>query len=190
VSDELRQDWTISRAALRCILGAYIGVPASSLEFTVGPYGKPEVVGSSLAFNASHTRGLALVAVTAGGRIGIDVERIEPGIDVEALSRRFFAPAEAEAILALRPERRIDAFYACWTRKEAFVKAVGAGLTLPLDGFRVTVQPDHAPALLSVDWDPLAPRRWRFADLSELEVAATLTVEVVDPLIRRFTWMS
>ena len=130
----------------------------------------------------SPTRaGLALLGIAESGRIGVDAESIRTGIEVEDLSRRFFAPAETEEILALAPDAQLAAFFTCWTRKEAFVKALGIGLSAPLDQFRVTVLADEPARLVSVAWDH--PDRWSLVDLSEPNVAAALAVEGPPPLL-------
>ncbi len=174
---ELCQEWTVARGALRCILGTYTRSEPRTLVLGAGPHGKPELVGpgEDIPFNLSHTRSLALLAVAGAGRVGIDAETVCPVIEVEDISRRFFAPAEADEILALAPEARRAAFFACWSRKEAFVKAVGTGLSVPFDGFRVTVRADQSARLISVDWDE--PDRWSLVDLSEAGVAAAVAVE-------------
>jgi len=97
------------------------------------------------------------------GRVGVDAEIVHPEIEVANLSRRFFASAEADEISSLPPEAHLAAFFACWTRKEAFVKALGAGLSVPLDRFQVTVRVDQPSRLMSVDWDESG--RWALVDV-------------------------
>ena len=154
-----------------------------------GPHGKPELVGpgEDIPFNLAHTDGLALLAVAGSGRVGIDAEVVRFGIEMEDMSRRFFAPAEADEILALAPDARLAAFFACWTRKEAFVKALGTGLPVPLYRFQVTVRADQPARLVSVAWDE--PNRWSLVDLGEPGVAATLAIEESAPVVRRFNFV-
>lgn len=182
---ELQKNWTIARGALRYILATYTQSDPRSLEFRVGPYGRPELARppGNISFNLSHTGGLALLAVANGSRVGIDAEEVCSGIEVEQLCRRFFAPAEADEILALSSEAQLGAFFATWTRKEAFVKALGGGLSVPLDRFRVTVRPEEPAQLISVDWDE--PAQWNLVDLSEPNIAAALAVEGISPVVRR-----
>ena len=120
---------------LRCILATYARSEPRSLALQAGPHGKPELVGpgQDIPFNLAHTEGLALLAIAGSGRVGSDAEVVRVGIEMEDMSRRFFAPTEADEILALAPEARLAAFFACWTRKEVFVKALGTGLSVPLD---------------------------------------------------------
>jgi 4'-phosphopantetheinyl transferase len=140
-----------------------------------------------IPFNFSHTVGLALVAVAGSGRVGIDAERVRPEVEVEDLSRRFFAPAEAAEILALSPDARVAAFFSCWTRKEAFVKALGGGLSVPLNSFQVSVQSDQPARLLWAEGD--ASGRWNLLDLSEPGIAAARVVEGPAPVLRRMSFV-
>jgi 4'-phosphopantetheinyl transferase len=129
------------RAAVRGILAAYLDVEPAAVRFRYGERGKPELEPrGDLRFNVAHSDELALVAVTRGRDVGVDVERVDRERD-RRVARRFFAASEHAAIEAL-PERERDlAFLRCWTAKEAYVKALGRGLSLPLDSFEVTVTP-------------------------------------------------
>ena len=188
-SRELCQRWMVARGALRCILATYSQSEPSSLVLRAGPKGKPELVwpAENISFNLSHTCGLALLAIAGRGRVGVDAETVRPGIEVADLSRRFFAPAEADEILRLPPEAQLAAFFACWTRKEAFVKALGTGLAVPLDRFQVTVRADQPARLISVDSDEFD--RWTLVDVSEPGIAAALAVEGRAPVLRRLKFM-
>jgi 4'-phosphopantetheinyl transferase len=184
-SRELCERWTVARGALRCILAKYSQSEPNSLVLRAGPHGKPELVrpADNISFNLSHTSGLALLAVAGSGRVGVDAEVVRPGIEVADLSRRFFAPSEADEILGLPPQAQLAAFFACWTRKEAFVKALGSGLSVPLNRFRVTVRADEPPRLVSIDWDE--SEQWTLVDVGEPGIAATLAVEANSPVLRR-----
>jgi 4'-phosphopantetheinyl transferase len=184
-SRELCERWTVARGALRCILATYFQSEPSSLVLRAGPYGKPMLVwpAENISFNLSHTGDLMLLAIAGNGRVGVDAEIICPGIEVADLSRRFFAPVEADEILGLPPEAQLAAFFACWTRKEAFVKALGAGLSVPLDRFRVSGRADHPARLMSVDWGESG--LWTLLDVGEPGIAATLAVEGRSPVLRR-----
>lgn len=182
---QLRERWVVSHGALRYILGRYARLEPSALRFEPGPNGKPDLYPPvrHISFNVCHSAGLALVAVAAGERIGIDAEIVRTGIDVENLSRRFFTPAEVDEILGLASESRLAAFFACWTRKEAILKALGSGLAEPLDRFQVTVRPDEPARLVSGDGEPCD--RWTLLDVSEDGVAAALAIEGRAPTLRR-----
>jgi 4'-phosphopantetheinyl transferase len=184
-SHELCERWTVAHGALRWILATYSQSEPSSLVLRAGPQGKPGLVwpGKNISFNLSHTCGLALLAVAGSGRVGVDAEIVRPGVEVADLSRRFFAPAEADEILGLAPQAQVAAFFACWTRKEAFVKALGTGLSVPMDRFQVTVRADQPARLMSVDWDE--SDQWTLVDVGEPGVAATLAVEAHSPVLRR-----
>jgi 4'-phosphopantetheinyl transferase len=183
---QLRSRWTAARGALRYILSVYAGTQPSSLVFRVGRFGKPYLrrPGTDIGFNFSHTGGVAFLAVTAESRVGVDAEIVHPIADLEGISRRFFAAPEADEILCLTPEARLSAFFACWTRKEAFVKALGNGLQMDLDRFRVNVRADEPPRLISMDWHDSST--WSLADLGEPGIAATLAVDGPPPEILRF----
>jgi len=150
-----RRRFVVGRATLRALLGACLSVAPERIDFVQGPHGKPELapgIGhTGLRFNVAHSGGWVLLAAARDAAVGVDVERVRPLPDAEALAERFFAAAEAAALRALPDGLRAGAFFACWTRKEAFVKAHGAGLTLPLGSFEVTLCPGDAPAVVRVD---------------------------------------
>jgi 4'-phosphopantetheinyl transferase len=183
---EVSGRWTVARAAVRSILARYVGSAPQSLLFRIGTYGKPELAGAerNICFNLSRTRGLALLAITDTRRIGIDAETVHPDIDIEGISRRFFARGEVDEIAALAPDAQLTAFFACWTRKEAFIKAIGIGLSFPLHSFRVTVRPDQPARLISIAGDE--PNKWTLVDLAQPGVAAALALEGEAPVLRRF----
>ncbi|HEX2294882.1 MAG TPA: 4'-phosphopantetheinyl transferase superfamily protein [Actinomycetota bacterium] len=152
-----RQAFVVTRGVLRRLAGRYLDVAPESVTFSYGPQGKPEVAG--LAFNVSHAGDLALVAVAPAGRVGVDVEAMRPGVEMRALARRFFTDAENEALDRLSDADLARGFYGCWTAKEAFVKAVGQGVSFGLGRVEVAVPP-AAPALVALDGDPAAARAW------------------------------
>lgn len=137
--DHHRREFAAIHGATRWLLGRAVGQPPEALRFAAGAWGKPALADApGVQFNLSHTRGMALLAVGAKP-LGVDVERIKPELDWRPLARRFFAPQEVAALEALPAEEQRRAFFCCWTRKEAYLKARGMGLSLPLDGFAVTV---------------------------------------------------
>jgi 4'-phosphopantetheinyl transferase len=134
------------RGRLRQLLATYLGRP---LTFDRNAYGKPSVRdGGDLRFNVSHSDGLAL-CVVGSVEMGCDVERRNPAHADPAVAERLFAPGEWRRFAALPEERRVEGFFNCWTRKEAFIKAIGLGVSLPLHSFEVSLAPGDAPALLS-----------------------------------------
>jgi 4'-phosphopantetheinyl transferase len=157
-----RRSFVSTRAAVRELLASYLGMGPREVRFSYAPKGKPEVPG--LAFNASHAGDLALVAVTPSGSVGVDVERVRVADDLAALARRFFGETENRALAALSGDAFVAGFYSCWTRKEAFVKALGEGLSFELDRAEVSVHPEPA-RLRSVDGDAEAAAGWTMADV-------------------------
>ena len=157
----------VSHAALRDILARYLSRAPQSLLFETNAYGKPFLAGddSWLHFNLSHSGEWALVAVTSLGPVGVDVEQVRDDFSGEAIARRFFSPSEVEAFLALPPELRTQGFFSCWTRKEAFIKAVGMGVSFALDGFAVSLHPDEQPRVLWVRDNPQEADSWSLLDL-------------------------
>lgn len=156
--------WTVARATLRSILGETLGVEPRHVRFVHGERGKPELAEpfarSGLRFNLSHSAGLALCALTGKRRIGVDIERVRPLADLEQIADRTFSPREREAIRRLAPEFRHEAFFNCWTRKEAYIKAIGEGLAHPLDRFSVSLVPGAPARLECVDDDPTEAKAW------------------------------
>jgi len=155
---EHRVRFVVAHGALRHILASHTGVPPGRIALATTETGKPFIPGSSLAFNLSHSDGLAICAVAPEGELGADVECLRPIDDADALVERFFAADERRQYEALPPQERLTTFYSIWTRKEAFLKATGAGLNRELQSFDVDVSPEAtAPALRSMV-DP--PGRW------------------------------
>ena len=151
-----RRSFVTTRGALRTLIGSYIGAAPESVELTYGANGKPEVEG--LSFNVSHAGDVALAAF-GPGRIGVDVEEMRPDVEMRALARRFFTRAENEALARLSGDELVRGFYGCWTCKEAFVKAMGEGLSFELDRVEVAVHPEPA-GVLSVDGDAAGAAHW------------------------------
>jgi 4'-phosphopantetheinyl transferase len=188
-----RVAFTVARAAARSILGACLEANPCGLVFQYGPQGKPALDGaaanSGLRFNVSHSGQLALVAVTRDREIGVDIERIRPLKAGDRLPERFFSQAEVKSLRALPETKQLEGFFTCWTRKEAYIKAKGGGLSVPLDQFTVSLAPGEPPALLDVRWDLQEPRRWTFANLyPEDGYAAALIAEGSDWTLKRWQW--
>src|SRR4051812_44583804 len=166
-----RENYTVAHAALRLILGRYVGLEPSGLQFGSGVQGKPFLLESpasqDIRFNLSHSHELALYSVSVGREIGVDIEfiRSDPDIDISAIAERFFSLDEREALLKLPPSMRKEGFYNCWTRKEAYIKARGEGLSLPLDQFSVSFKPGERAALVRVAEDPGEIANWRLQEL-------------------------
>ncbi len=182
-----REHFIAARAVLRILLGRYLDRSPAALSFTYSPHGKPELAAAAdgsttgLRFNLAHSHGLALYAITRGRRIGIDVERVRPGLGADAIATRFFSAHEIAALRALPIEMQEAAFFRCWTRKEAFIKASGEGLAFPLDQFNVTLAPRDPAALLSIRGALGEAQRWTLQDLPvDAGFAGALAVEGQD----------
>jgi 4'-phosphopantetheinyl transferase len=185
-----RDRFTVGRARLRQLLGRYLGKDPAALEFRYGHAGKPELAGTGLPFNVSHSDSLALIGIGGPGRLGVDIERIRPRTEPDSFGS-FFAPAEEAALLRLPREMRERAFFACWTRKEAYIKGRGDGLGFGLDRFEVSVSPDAPASLLRVLDHPEEASRWELHSLDTApDYAGALAVEGHDWRLRSFDWKS
>jgi len=158
-----RDLYLVGRSMMRALLGGYVGCQPSEVPLCYSAHGKPGLspdVQTDLQFNLSHSRELALFAVTRGSPIGVDVEFVQPTVMNERVAEEFFSSYEVAALRALPAELKSQGFFNCWTRKEAFIKAKGEGLSMKLDQFDVTLQPGHPAKLLSIRPDPIntAPR--------------------------------
>jgi 4'-phosphopantetheinyl transferase len=159
-----RRRFVIGRGIVRTLLGEYVGRAPSGLVFSYGPHGRPDLDG--IAFNVSHSGDRAVLAVASGGDVGVDIEELRPEPAEEQVAERFFSPSEVVELRALPADQQPRAFLSCWTRKEAFIKALGDGLSLALDSFDVTLRPGEPPALTRTAWSSSEPARWRVRDLS------------------------
>jgi len=163
--EEHRRRYKVAHGALRTILGRYLSADPHTLHFDHGPKGKPQLADPNhqhLAFNLSHSGELALVGLTLKPAIGVDVEELRPLRDMLNLAKHTFAPSEYETLNALPSDQHIEGFFNCWTRKEAYIKAIGLGLSQPLDEFHVSLRPAEPARLLWALDQPDAQERWTF----------------------------
>jgi 4'-phosphopantetheinyl transferase len=151
---------------MRQILAGYLETDPGAVKFTQNEYGKPALNGApDLRFNLSHSQACALLAVSSGSQVGIDIEAIRADIDRDNIPRRFFSPREAAALAALPEHDQVRAFFACWTRKEAYIKGCGLGLAIPLEAFEVSISPDEQPRLVTpAPGQPFA-EKWSLYDI-------------------------
>jgi 4'-phosphopantetheinyl transferase len=167
LADIHRQHFVVAHARLRQLLAAPLGLAPEAIAFGAGPHGKPELAGtgakSGLHFNLSHSDGVGLVGWSWNRQIGVDVEVWRTMRDAAALVRRFFSPAEGTAWEALPEGERQEAFFNLWTRKEAYIKALGRGLSLPLDSFDVSHQSSAGARLLRPSALAADGRPWSLA---------------------------
>jgi 4'-phosphopantetheinyl transferase len=187
-----RDRYIAARGILRDLLGKYLHCAPRSIEFVYGPYGKPALASDALrpaiCFNLSHSHGLAAVAIGQEREVGIDVELIRAEFASEAIAKRYFSAREIDELSRLPAELRTEGFFLCWTRKEAYIKAKGDGLQIPLDSFDVSLSPGRPTTLSSVD-EP----RWGIESFvpslaSERRYAAAVVAEGKDWRTRYFEW--
>jgi 4'-phosphopantetheinyl transferase len=163
-----RRRAVIGRGYLRLLLGEILDLPANKLQFEYDEFGKPGLIpeqGLPLQFNVSHSGDLILIAITMDRAVGVDVEKIRTDLDPDDIAARFFSANECKILASLAGPVRFKAFFTCWTRKEAYLKARGVGLSLPLDQFDVSFLPDEEPRLLATRHDPDEARQWRLQAL-------------------------
>lgn len=177
-----RDRFILRRGLLRILLGGYLELDSGRLHFTYGAGGKPALAplfrGAQLRFNVSSSAGLVLYAVTRGREVGVDIEAVQPAIARERIPEHFFSPGEIAALRALPVDAQVEAFFACWTRKEAYVKARGEGLVQRLDSFGVTLIPGEPAALLCARDGAEEASRWSLQALAPGRgYAAALAVE-------------
>jgi 4'-phosphopantetheinyl transferase len=164
--DRHRRRFIAARAALRAVLAGYLGQHPRKIQFLYGEHGKPHLDDPPpLEFNLAHSGELALIAVTGTHAVGVDVELERDNVADEGIAERFFSASEVAALHSLPTEQRQAAFFRCWTRKEAFLKATGKGLSFGLDQFSVSLLPAEPAALLSVPTGTENPARWSFFHL-------------------------
>jgi 4'-phosphopantetheinyl transferase len=188
-----RRRFVVARGTLRGLLARYTALDPAALRFQYGRRGKPalaaELNATGLRFNLSHSHELALYAVARGRELGIDVEQRRPDRAEAGIAERFFSPRELEALRALPTERWTEAFFTCWTRKEAYIKAKGAGFGIALDQFDVTVAPGQPAVLLATRQDPPDAARWSLHDLHPGDgYAGALAMEGDARILRYWQW--
>ncbi len=158
------------RSALRNLLACYIAVPANEIHFEYGSKGKPGLIAEQnpggLQFNVSHSANVALIAIGSQHRLGVDIEKIKADIDPASLAERFFSRRERAGLETLPNSLRLSGFFACWTRKESFLKATGDGLSFALSDFSVTTHPDLAASIEEISGNTELGKHWFLADLN------------------------
>jgi 4'-phosphopantetheinyl transferase len=183
-----RRRYITAHAALRSILSIYVNSPARELQFASGPYGKPKLASihdkKKIDFNLSHSHELALIAVTQGREIGIDVERVREDFAFDEVAQRFFTTREVAALHALPLHFQREAFYKCWTSKEAFLKAKGTGLSGQLDEVEMMLT-DHVVRLKGT-----VPNLSLIDLTVDAGYVAALVVDGVEPQLTYYAWES
>ena len=178
-----RNEYFVSRGTLRTLLGAYLVAPPAELRFQYSDFGRPALAGvyeeGKLNFNVSHSGGITLWAFAMNRQIGIDVEKIRHDFSILEIAERFFSESERKALKDLPEQEQHDAFFRCWTRKEAFIKALGEGLSHPLDQFDVSLSPGVPPQLLATRPCGAESQHWAIWDIAvPAGYAAALVAEL------------
>jgi len=177
-----RQRFMVARATLRQLLAEYLEIAPSDISFRYSANGKPELAGeldSAIRFNVAHSQSTAAFAFTLGPRVGIDVELVRDDVDADAIARRFFSESEQDSLARLSGAQKYLGFFNCWTRKEAYLKAVGSGLfSLPLRDFDVTLAPGEPAKLLATRPNAALASHWSMSALTlRTDYAAAVVAE-------------
>jgi 4'-phosphopantetheinyl transferase len=193
LSDVDARRYMAARASLRSLLGAYVGIEPSELRFIYDRFGKPglggEAQAASVRFSVSHSADLGLFGFVRKHRMGVDVEHVRTDIDVEGLAKNHFSRNEFEKLRSQPSDRQLEAFFCCWTRKEAYLKARGEGMSHGLDRFEVSFTPGEPVAILCADDDPDVSRRWTLEHLSpEPGYLGAVAVETANVTFQCFRW--
>jgi 4'-phosphopantetheinyl transferase len=157
-----RRAFVLGRAVLRALAASYLRIGPADVSFVYGPKGKPELakIACPLRFNVSNSGDLAVYAFTLDCEIGVDVEHRRRVVEIDSIARRFFAPGEVAELMNLPQTERQQGFFNCWTRKEAYIKAVGDGLSVPLDSFEVSLLPGAPARMIGLDGSASAAALW------------------------------
>jgi len=191
--DHDRQHYIVARGLLRLLLGRYLQIAPTEVAFVYGDHGKPDLVPAQaqagIRFNISHSHGVALLAFAREREVGVDVEQVRPLDDGEQIAERFFSRNEVAVFTAVPAPQKPQAFFNCWTRKEAFIKVIGEGLSCPLDSFDVTLKPGDPAKLLQVKGSREAAARWRLENLEPAAgYAGAIIAEGREWLLRCWQW--
>ena len=188
-----RRRFIIRRGLLRRILGGYLGRSPHKLCFCYNRYGKPALVSMTgeptFYFNVSHSDGSALYAITRTREVGVDIEYVRPVKDAEDIVKRFFSSREKAEFSTLPESIKQQAFFTCWTRKEAYIKARGEGLSYPLDKFSVSMIPDEEARLVETKGHENKETIWFLKAIRpSAGYVAAVAVEGCDLFIRHWQW--
>lgn len=191
--EQHKKRFIVGRGLLRTILGRYLGIEPSRVQFSYGAHGKPALEAipgeSTLQFNLSHSQDIALYGVTCDRLIGVDIEYIRPMSDAEQIVERFFAATENAVFRALPTTQKQEAFFNCWTRKEAYLKACGDGLARSLNHIEVSFIPGEPARLLSIEGSPSSATSWCLRDLAPASgYVAAIAVEGHDWQMNCWQW--
>ena len=187
-----RERYIRSHVWVRNVIGRYLRMSPKRIAFDYEERGKPylgtDAKKENLQFNLAHSGEFAILAISLSNRVGVDIERIDAGRDHVQIARRFFSREEVRQLEDLPAHKHVEAFFACWTRKEALLKALGMGLAFPLSGFSVTVSPEESVAITEAPSE-LASLNWWLSDIAAPEgYRAALALEGGPSVIRKCAW--
>lgn len=188
-----QQRFIAARGTLRSILSRYITIDPGHLRFNYNQYGKPflapEFSSYLLNFNLSHSESMALYAITRNMESGVDLEHVRCDFEYEEIAKRFFSINEVSILRTIPVEKKLEAFYRCWTLKEAYIKARGKGLSLPLDSFDVSFAPWEPPMLLITKEEPQERSLWTLLELKPgLGYMGALAVKGIGCRLKYWDW--
>lgn len=189
--DRDRRRYVLARGVLRDILARYLETSPAHVRLTYGEYGKPALAEGreELCFNVSHSHDAALYACARVRELGVDIEMLRADFASLEIAGHFFSAAEVRELRSLPEQQRTQAFFNCWTRKEAYVKALGSGLSHPLSSFAVSLTPGDPARLISTDEDPREAAEWSIIDLNPFQgYAAALAVRDRSPKLHLWDW--
>jgi 4'-phosphopantetheinyl transferase len=170
--EEKKKQFLVTRGALRKLLSNSLGKPAEEISFSYGQHKKPYIEeqynNKTVEFNISHSGDYALIAITLGNKIGVDIEKINYEIDYQSLSNRFFSKKEKEELASTNKEERLDAFYRAWVRKESFIKANGKGIAFGLDQFSVSLN-ENKKIKIEITSPNATNEEWYCCDLMDVD---------------------
>ena len=185
--DQARRDrFFAGRGILREMLAGFVGEEPGSVRLSEGEFGKPHLSdhleADSLSFNLSHAANFLLLAFATGCEVGVDLEQVRRDLQFRPMAERYFSVREQEELFSLPPGEQLDAFYRCWTRKEAYLKGTGTGFSQPSNSFDVSLLPHQPAALLAHRGSPGETARWSIKDIAMPEgFCAAVAVEGAEP---------
>jgi 4'-phosphopantetheinyl transferase len=184
-----RTRFVIARARMRILLASYLGCAPAVLAFSYSPHGKPYLNESPLSFNLSHAHERALLGITVNRAVGVDVEYVRADFAIEEVAERYFSADELRVLRSFPLEQRAAAFFRCWTRKEAYIKARGEGLSMPLADFTVCLQANERVRLINHQ-DPREQERWELLNIpcGDGGYVAAIAVEGHNLRFEYFNW--
>lgn len=190
--DRDKNRFIVGRGILRNIIGRYLNIKPGLVNFRYGKYGKPYLSNNhherEIKFNLAHSKDVAVYAFALGKEMGVDVECIREMPDVDHIASSFFSPREVIALRSIPENQKLEAFFNCWTRKEAYIKALGDGLTHPLDQFSVSFLPGEEPEVLEIS-NSMKPGKWSLKSFSIRDnYIAAVAVENCDYDMRLWKW--